>query len=1208
MTFKKLIIGIGSLAVIALGAVGYNHFKPVTSLGDGNISALEQWKTDGTNITQRTDSKPVKITGLSDGCASIVSGVIGSIPCGGSSSGGVGISATTTITQASHGFTAGQWVGLTGSTTKQYALANAIPGGAFQGVGLVQSVIDTNHFVLQTAGDFTDTNLIPGMAYYLSASSTLAQGTTVGYPPTTAGLISAPVAYANSTTSASIQIGRPSIVPTITTISGINVGNDMIGSTYYATSSVVADAAIIVKNLGSNRVRIALASFNNPIGIYNTRQLALYYKSLGYYVSYGVTGRTGGQNATTYAAWLAQVPAEALWASNNGINMFFIGNEEDNDADLGQMGTINGDQVRFDVMGLSSTLKSAYPNMRIVYSTAQGTVISWHSEGYPSFGALDNLGFNMYDTQASFPANIAFFISQIGSKYFVTEWASNHPYYDMVHSAPFYTDTQYASDLASRASVLNQYGLEAYFFSLRYGGNTLISGNWNILLNTGVFLPGAVSAFGGGLGNAVRNTPIITQDNNPIFLNTVKSAYIVCDITNCNYFAPEFGSFKIDMGTKNISFTHGTTTSTMAGGFNLTGGGCYAINGTCVSGSGGGGGGGGGYGVGTFSTTTSTVSGRLINYPNNTTDIVVIGASATTTAPIYFDPNLSFAKFTNASSTLFTATKLYGAQIFSTGTATSSITNLGWGVDPTLLTGSDIGGKVNTALALLGTGKQTGQRVLIPQGDFSFSTMIGDNILGINAIIQGVGPGTILRWTGTGTSTMISSGIQGGINEHVTGGGIRDLRLIGNNTSTAGLHQVGIAVTGVTPAPPSNNDGSDGTVLDGLTIEGFGQGVVTGKNVYHLHISNSTIRNNGQNWYSAPADNSGESMDFTNVFMIDNAGSNASNCFYMANFSAAEVLYNGGSIDSCQVYVGMQNNFTMIGTNMENPDPAYPAYAYIVGGDSGYTNTNIIGGMFINDQGYTIPTLFNMAGGNLNLEGVTLFKQGGVVTNLVTTTGGNVTWTNLNNTGGFATNMMSGVTGMTKTGTNGTYTLTSLATPTGTFLAADSRGNIIATTTPSVTGGALSGVVNTAGTVSTFGSFTSSTLTTAITDETGTGSIVLNTSPFITTPIFTTNIRTPLVIGGTSVNSTLTLQSTSGVGSSDKIIFQTGSQVTRGVITTGGFWGLATSTPSQVLDVNGSINIEGSANGIIMHDTATSACYLVQVTNGAFATTTHACQ
>ncbi|EFX60056.1 hypothetical protein DAPPUDRAFT_125666, partial [Daphnia pulex] len=40
---------------------------------------------------------------------------------------------------------------------------------------------------------------------------------------------------------------------------------------------------------------------------------------------------------------------------------------------------------------------------------------------------------------------------------------------------------------------------------------------------------------------------------------------------------------------------------------------------------------GGGSGGGTWSTTTSTVAGRLINYPNNTTDIINVGSNSTTT-------------------------------------------------------------------------------------------------------------------------------------------------------------------------------------------------------------------------------------------------------------------------------------------------------------------------------------------------------------------------------------------------------------------------------------------------------------------------------------------------------------------------------------------------------------------------------------------------
>ncbi|MDE1941108.1 MAG: hypothetical protein KGI66_03240, partial [Patescibacteria group bacterium] len=48
---------------------------------------------------------------------------------------------------------------------------------------------------------------------------------------------------------------------------------------------------------------------------------------------------------------------------------------------------------------------------------------------------------------------------------------------------------------------------------------------------------------------------------------------------------------------------------------------------------------GAGSAAGTWSTTTSSVSGELVNYSNNNTDVVAIGNTSTTTAPFWFDPN-----------------------------------------------------------------------------------------------------------------------------------------------------------------------------------------------------------------------------------------------------------------------------------------------------------------------------------------------------------------------------------------------------------------------------------------------------------------------------------------------------------------------------------------------------------------------------------------
>lgn len=69
----------------------------------------------------------------------------------------------------------------------------------------------------------------------------------------------------------------------------------------------------------------------------------------------------------------------------------------------------------------------------------------------------------------------------------------------------------------------------------------------------------------------------------------------------------------------------------------------------------------------------------------------------------------------------------------------------------------------------------------------------------------------------------------------------------------------------------------------------------------------------------------------------------------------------------------------------------------------------------------------------------------------------------------------------------------------------------------------------------------SANLASAVTDETGSGALVFGTSPTLATPTFTTSATGPLLIGGTGASSTLTLQSTSGVGTSDSIVFKVGN-------------------------------------------------------------------
>jgi endosialidase-like protein len=86
------------------------------------------------------------------------------------------------------------------------------------------------------------------------------------------------------------------------------------------------------------------------------------------------------------------------------------------------------------------------------------------------------------------------------------------------------------------------------------------------------------------------------------------------------------------------------------------------------------------------------------------------------------------------------------------------------------------------------------------------------------------------------------------------------------------------------------------------------------------------------------------------------------------------------------------------------------------------------------------------------------------------------------------------------------------------------------------------------------------------------------------------NVTTPLLIGGTAASSTLTLESTSGAGTSDAIIFKTASQAEAMRINTSGQVGIGTTAPIGSLNVN----ISSGNNGIYVTNASnTSSDYAV---------------
>lgn len=71
-----------------------------------------------------------------------------------------------------------------------------------------------------------------------------------------------------------------------------------------------------------------------------------------------------------------------------------------------------------------------------------------------------------------------------------------------------------------------------------------------------------------------------------------------------------------------------------------------------------------------------------------------------------------------------------------------------------------------------------------------------------------------------------------------------------------------------------------------------------------------------------------------------------------------------------------------------------------------------------------------------------------------------------------------------------------------------------------------------------------------------------------TTITANTSVTSPILAGGSGAASTLTLESTSGAGTTDSILFKTASQTTRMSISTGGNIGFGANAPAVFFDIN----------------------------------------
>lgn len=263
------------------------------------------------------------------------------------------------------------------------------------------------------------------------------------------------------------------------------------------------------------------------------------------------------------------------------------------------------------------------------------------------------------------------------------------------------------------------------------------------------------------------------------------------------------------------------------------------------------------------------------------------------------------------------------------------------------------------------------------------------------------------------------------------------------------------------------------------------------------------------------------------------------------------------------------------------------------------------GSDFVEVAPATATTATNLAGGAAGsvpyqtAASTTTMLAIGANNYVLTSTGTAPTWTANTGTGNVVratsptlttpTLGVASATSINKVTITAPVTSATLTIADGKTLTANNTVTFTGTDAISVALGGGGTVAYTGNNLSVFAPTTSAQLAGIITDETGSGSLVFASSPQLTTPSILVSAQVPLLIGGTSTASTLTLRSTSGVGTTGAdIIFQTGNNgateamrvLNSGTLLVG--QNASRGTVASLLQVNNSrISITSSTAGII---------------------------
>jgi hypothetical protein len=299
-----------------------------------------------------------------------------------------------------------------------------------------------------------------------------------------------------------------------------------------------------------------------------------------------------------------------------------------------------------------------------------------------------------------------------------------------------------------------------------------------------------------------------------------------------------------------------------------------------------------------------------------------------------------------------------------TGAVSRSITaKLQESVSMEDFSGSDCGAQINAAYAAL----PAGGGIIGVHSSCSFSTGINFGAANKPVVVQGIGSGSTLTYTGSGLALQLNNGRNFDMST-----GLRDLVITGPGSSSAAT---GVQIGG--------SQGCVGCSLEHVVIQGFGTGLAWNDNTWITSVSQSMIRGNGRNVFlPSGMTEAGENVQFNHVTFADAPAPHTNSVWVQGG--GQEVDFTDCSFDQAQLRIGngatSAAQVNIKGSHFENPNFALVgsvAYDYLTVDAHNGNLVRISDSYFLQDNSAVSQTRFAFfGGGKIVLSGIGMFTPG----------------------------------------------------------------------------------------------------------------------------------------------------------------------------------------------------------------------------------------